>query len=209
MRVITNFSAGCIMLPISLLLSFPLKATGMLVVPDPVLHFAAGGVAGGFGAFAAYPFDYIKSQMQTELGTTKYENGLDAFFQTIQENPLLLYKGVGVQVMGIAPEKGIKLGVNDVLRGCFLGYYGDFPLWGEVLAGSVAGACQVIASSPLEVIKVGLQTSEMTQVSEVFEEVGGFRGLYRGAQACILRDVLFTAVCFPLYQHTNTILPRK
>jgi hypothetical protein len=34
---------------------------------------------------------------------------------------------------------------------------------------------------------------------EVWDEVGGVRGLFRGAGVCIARDVLWTAVCFPLY----------
>ena len=133
-----------------------------LVVPDPVIHFSIGAVAGGFGAVAAYPFDYVKSQMQTELGKQKYKNGWDAFSQTLQDNPFHLYKGVGVQVLGIAPEKGIKLGVNDVLHTTFVSSLGIFPIWGQIMSGAVAGACQVVASSPLEVLKVGLQTSDLT-----------------------------------------------
>lgn len=81
--------------------------------------------------------------MQTELGKTKYKNGLDVLSQTLSTDPLLLYKGVGIQIMGVSPKNGIRLGVNDVIRGCFMGYCGYFPLWGEVVAGCLAGACQV------------------------------------------------------------------
>jgi solute carrier family 25 aspartate/glutamate transporter 12/13 len=169
-------------------------------IPDPIIHFSCGAVAGSAGAVAAYPFDYIKSQMQTAYGREKYENGLDALVDTVQRNPLHLYKGVGVQVLGIAPEKGIKLGVNDVLATIFYSSMGSFPLWGQIVSGGIAGACQVVASSPLEVMKVGLQTSDMS-IQQVWEEVGGVKGLFRGAEACILRDVLFTAICFPLYAY--------
>jgi solute carrier family 25 aspartate/glutamate transporter 12/13 len=172
--------------------------TTAMLVPDPIVHFSTGAVAGGMGAVAAYPFDYIKSQMQTELGSSKFKSGWHAFCFTVKENPLLLYKGVGVQVLGIAPEKGIKLGVNDVLHTSFVTSMGVFPIWAQIVSGGVAGACQVVASSPLEVLKVGLQTSDMT-FPQVWNQVGGFKGLFRGAEACILRDVLFTAVCFPLY----------
>jgi hypothetical protein len=88
-------------------------------------------------------FDYIKAQMQTELGKAKYKNGLDVLSQTLSTDPLLLYKGVGIQIMGVSPKNGIRLGVNDVIRGGFMGYCGYFPLWGEVVAGCLAGACQV------------------------------------------------------------------
>ena len=176
-------------------------------IPDPVVHFGVGAVAGGVGAIVAFPFEYIKTQMQTEYGKAKWKNGMDAFIDIITSEsdgngggggPLQLYKGLGVQLLGIAPEKGIKHGVNDVLAATFVTATGSFPVWGQILSGAVAGACQVVVSSPLEVMKVGLQTSDMT-LEKVWIQVGGVRGLYRGSQACIVRDVLWTAICFPLY----------
>lgn len=176
--------------------------TNALVVPDPIIHFGVGAVAGGVGAVAAYPFDYIKSQLQTQQGKETWgSDGIQAFKDTLQtQGPLRLYKGVGVQVMGVAPEKGIKLGVNDVLASMFQSQMGFFPLWGQILSGSVAGACQIVASSPLEVLKVGLQTSDRS-LAEVWTEVGGFGGLFRGSGACMARDIVFTAICFPLYTY--------
>jgi len=179
-------------------------ATLMTMVPDPVLHFSVGAVAGGAGAVAAYPFDYVKSQLQTSQGKLKYKTGMDVAIDTLQNSPrgvLQFYKGVGVQVLGIAPEKGIKLGVNDVLATMSRQSFGGaFPLWAQILSGGLAGACQVVASSPLEVMKVGLQTSNKT-MTEVWDQVGGIPGLFRGAEACIFRDVVFTAICFPLYTY--------
>jgi solute carrier family 25 aspartate/glutamate transporter 12/13 len=174
--------------------------TSAWIIPDPIIHFSVGAVAGGAGAFAAYPLDYLKSQMQTEHGKETYQNGWDCFLDTVQKNPLLLYKGVGVQLFGIAPEKGIKLGVNDMLASTFMTSLGTFPLWGQVLSGGVAGACQVVASSPLEVLKVGLQTSDKS-LDQVWQQVGGFKGLFRGAGACMTRDIVWTAICFPLYAY--------
>jgi solute carrier family 25 aspartate/glutamate transporter 12/13 len=186
-------------------------ATSAWIIPDPIVHFSVGAVAGGAGAFAAYPLDYLKSQMQTEHGKETYQNGWDCFLDTVRKNPLLLYKGVGVQLMGIAPEKGIKLGVNDMLATTFMtSSLGSFPLWGQVLSGGVAGACQVVASSPLEVLKVGLQTSDKS-LAQVWQQVGGVKGLFRGGQACMARDIVWTAICFPLYAYLTQELglPRE
>eukprot|EP00521_Asterionellopsis_glacialis_P017359 CAMPEP_0195303170 /NCGR_PEP_ID=MMETSP0707-20130614/32362_1 /TAXON_ID=33640 /ORGANISM="Asterionellopsis glacialis, Strain CCMP134" /LENGTH=346 /DNA_ID=CAMNT_0040366637 /DNA_START=188 /DNA_END=1228 /DNA_ORIENTATION=+ len=177
-----------------------------LMVPGPIVHFSLGAVAGGAGAFAAYPLDYIKSQMQSEEGKTKYKNGADAFCKIALKDPLQLFRGVKVQMLGIAPEKAIKLAMNNMINTMILVNLGHLPLWGEVLAGSLAGASQVIATSPLEVIKTGLQTSDMT-IDEIMEEIGGIKGLYNGVEACMLRDVIFTAVLFPLYTHSQAIFP--
>lgn len=38
--------------------------------------------------------------MQTDAGRQKYGNGFNAFVSTAKEDPGLLYKGVGVQVLG-------------------------------------------------------------------------------------------------------------
>ena len=88
-------------------------------------------------------FDYIKSQMQTELGKTMYKNGFDVLSHTLSTNPLLLFKGVGIQVLGNSPKNGIRLGINDFIRGSFMTHLGYFPLWGEVVSACLAGACLV------------------------------------------------------------------
>lgn len=61
---------------------------------------------------------------------------------------------------------------------------GQVPLWGEVFAGALAGACNVFVIQPLEAIKIRVQT-----VGELFPKAKlgiygaikqlGFKGLYR------------------------------
>lgn len=41
-------------------------------------------------------------------------------------------------------------------------------------------------------------------VFTVLKELG-FMGLYRGARACLLRDVPFSAIYFPTYAHMKTV----
>ena len=158
-------------------------------------------MAGGAGAAAAYPLDYIKAQLQTETGKEKYKNnGLEVLRDILKKNPFLLYKGGGLQVLGMAPRQGIKLGINDVLHTAFISSLGTVPVWGQIVSGAAAGACQGVVSSPIEVLKTGLQTSDMT-LEEVWKEVGGYEGLFRGTNACVVRDSVFSAVCFPLYAY--------
>lgn len=61
------------------------------------------------------------------------------------------------QLMGVAPEKAIKLTVNDFVRDKFSGSKDGIPLWGEVAAGACAGASQVVFTNPLEIVKIRLQ----------------------------------------------------
>ena len=171
-----------------------------------VVHTAVGAVAGSVGAFAAYPIDYVKSQLQTEAGRVKYKGGFDAAADIIKSGgPLALYRGVIVNIIGVAPEKTVKLGANSFLRGAIMAHCGYLPLAGEFIAGAFAGMTQVIVTNPLEVVKVKMQTSNMT-VSEVMQQINGLKDLYNGAGACIARDMVFSAVLFPFYAHAKVLL---
>lgn len=177
-------------------------------IPPPFVEFTVGAIAGGAGAFAAYPFDYIKSQMQTEHGKENYNNGLDCLKDTLaQGGPLLLYRGAGITSLGNAPEKALKLNSHDIAKSMLISSNGGIITVGiEIFAGVIAGVVQVILTSPLETVKVGLQTSELT-MEEIMEVIGGLPGLFKGAEACIARDIIFNAVLFPVYSHVRIGMP--
>lgn len=180
-----------------------------LVPPEALVHTGVAALAGSAGAIAAYPIDYVKSQLQTEEGRAKYKNGIEAATDIIRSSPVgpfALYRGVWVNILGIAPEKTIKLTVNDYARLALTAHYGgQLPIAGEMLCGGIAGMSQVVVTNPLEVIKVKVQTSKMS-VKEAVSQIKGFSDLYRGAEACVARDVSFSAILFPLYAHLKPFL---
>ena len=180
------------------------SASGV-VLPPVAVNTAIGGIAGGLGALAVYPLDFIKTQLQSNEGAAQYEDGPDAFVSILRrDGPLALYKGVGTRNAGVAPEKTIKLLVNDAVRGAIRGSLGFIPLAGEVAAGFAAGTCQVLVTNPLEVVKVRLQTSG-DDLPTVLTEVGA-AGLFIGAGACVARDATFSAILFPAYAHLKPLV---
>jgi solute carrier family 25 aspartate/glutamate transporter 12/13 len=67
-----------------------------------------------------------------------YRNSFDCFKKVIRhEGALGLYKGLTVQLIGVAPEKAIKLTVNDLARDKFMQYTGELPLYGEIISGGM------------------------------------------------------------------------
>jgi len=178
-------------------------------------HFALGSLAGAFGAFMVYPIDLVKTRMQNQrgarVGQTLYKNSLDCFSRVIKNEGFRgLYSGVLPQLVGVAPEKAIKLTVNDLVRGKFSdAKTGSIWLPHEILAGGSAGACQVVFTNPLEIVKIRLQVQgEMAKTQGVERRSAmwivrnlGLMGLYKGASACLLRDVPFSAIYFPSYNH--------
>lgn len=178
-----------------------------MVLPNVLVNIGIGGVAGAAGALAVYPIDLVKTRLQSSAGAA-YTNGFHvAALLWETEGPISFYKGVGPQLTGVAPEKTIKLVVNDAVRGLWAaGSNGVVPLGGEIAAGACAGLCQVIVTNPLEIVKVRLQLdggrrSWLSVVQEL-----GLPGLYTGAAACACRDSVFSAILFPTYAHTKPLV---
>ena len=115
-------------------------------------HFALGSIAGAFGAFMVYPIDLVKTRMQNQrsqrVGEMLYTNSLDCAKKVYRNEGFKgLYSGVVPQLIGVAPEKAIKLTVNDLIRGHFSEKDTGKIWWPhEILAGGSAGACQVVSS---------------------------------------------------------------
>ena len=140
-----------------------------------------------------------------------YKNSLDCLKKVIQtEGFLSLYRGLGVNLMGQVPEKTIRLFVIDKIRKSCMEYYGKSLYQGsksvkyltEATAGCCVGALQVIITNPAEIIKVRLQlanSASNSTMSSIFKDIGGFRGMYKGASACFLRDIPFSGIYFPTY----------
>jgi len=178
-------------------------------------NFALGGIAGSFGATIVYPIDLVKTRMQnqrtTVVGQLLYENSLDCVKKVIRNEGFLgFYRGLGPQLVGVAPEKAIKLTVNDLVRGRAMDpETGRIKLFWEFIAGGSAGGCQVIFTNPLEIVKIRLQVQGEAAKAEGVKPKGavhivkqlGLLGLYKGASACLLRDIPFSAIYFPAYSH--------
>ncbi|KAK0246426.1 mitochondrial inner membrane protein [Armillaria nabsnona] len=189
---------------------------------NSVLHssynFVLGGMAGAFGATIVYPIDMAKDDMQnqrsTVVGQLLYKNSIDCAQKIFRNEGFLgFYRGLGPQLIGVAPEKAIKLTVNDLVRGKAMDpETGRIKLSWELVAGGTAGGCQVVFTNPLEIVKIRLQVQGETAKLEGAVPRGavhiirqlGVLGLYKGASACLMRDIPFSAIYFPAYGHLKS-----
>ncbi|SPO32072.1 related to calcium-binding mitochondrial carrier protein [Ustilago trichophora] len=181
-------------------------------------NFGLGGIAGSVGATLVYPIDLVKTRMQNQRSAVvgeplMYKNSIDCVKKVFRNEGLRgFYSGLGPQLLGVAPEKAIKLTVNDLVRGHAKDpITGDITLPWELFAGGAAGGCQVIFTNPLEIVKIRLQVAGEIAKAEGGDRVArgavhivrqlGLVGLYKGASACLLRDIPFSAIYFPAYAH--------
>uniref|UniRef100_A0A8C7R2F6 Solute carrier family 25 member 12 n=1 Tax=Oncorhynchus mykiss TaxID=8022 RepID=A0A8C7R2F6_ONCMY len=187
----------------------------LLQAAESAYRFGLGALAGATGATAVYPIDLVKTRMQNQRSTSSfvgelmYKNSFDCAKKVLRyEGFFGFYRGLVPQLIGVAPEKAIKLTMNDFVRDKFTTEDNTIPLFAEVLAGATAGGSQVIFTNPLEIVKIRLQvageitTSRRVGALTVVRDLGLF-GLYKGAKACFLRDIPFSAIYFPVYAHTK------
>uniref|UniRef100_A0AAY4ET21 EF-hand domain-containing protein n=1 Tax=Denticeps clupeoides TaxID=299321 RepID=A0AAY4ET21_9TELE len=189
-----------------------------LQAAESAYRFTLGSIAGATGATAVYPIDLVKTRMQNQrstgsfVGELMYKNSFDCAKKVLRyEGVFGFYRGLLPQLIGVAPEKAIKLTVNDFMRDKFTTKDDTIPFLAEVLAGGCAGGSQVIFTNPLEIVKIRLQvageitTGPRVSALNVVRDLGFF-GLYKGAKACFLRDIPFSAIYFPVYAHTKAAL---
>ena len=172
-----------------------------------------GAFAGVVGVTCTFPLDLVKTRMQSQNkslgGPPKYRNVFHCFSSIFKsEGPLGLYRGVGVNLLLINPEKAIKLVVNDELRRHFALTSGrdKISVLHEVLSGAGAGSCQIVITTPMELLKIQMQLASqipgnnMTAASlarKLYHD-NGIKGLYKGTLVTALRDVTFSCIYFPV-----------
>ncbi|KAJ1735444.1 mitochondrial aspartate-glutamate transporter agc1 [Coemansia sp. Benny D160-2] len=184
--------------------------------PSPTIRLLAklgnGAVAGVTGVSIIFPLDMVKTRLQNQKpatpgGKPPYAGVVDCFRQIVRgEGVRGLYRGLVPNLAGVTPEKAIKLAVNDVARGAIAARIGTtpdkLPTSYGALAGAAAGLCQVIATNPMEIVKIRMQvaaTSTRANVTamDIVRELG-IRGVYKGTAATLLRDVPFSMLFFSL-----------
>ncbi|KAJ8733509.1 hypothetical protein PYW08_001807 [Mythimna loreyi] len=194
--------------------SSPEERGVLIQILESTYRFTLGSIAGAVGASAVYPIDLVKTRMQNQrtgsfIGEVAYRNSWDCFKKVIRHEGIFgLYRGLVPQLIGVAPEKAIKLTMNDLVRDKFTDKKGNIPMYAEILAGACAGGSQVVFTNPLEIVKIRLQVAgeiaggTKVRAWSVVKDLGLF-GLYKGAKACLLRDVPFSAIYFPAYAHVK------
>jgi solute carrier family 25 (mitochondrial aspartate/glutamate transporter), member 12/13 len=161
---------------------------------------ALGSASAVLGASATFPLDKVKTRLQaghTSLGPIA---GIRHTFATIvaQEGFRGLYRGLGAQLVGICPEKAIKLTVYEFSHRYFVGD-GKTTRSAEALAGLVTASAQVFCSTPYEQVKVLMQLDRTGASPIDMIRRLGLRGLYGGLASTALRDLPFSVIYFTLY----------
>ncbi|CAL1609066.1 unnamed protein product [Knipowitschia caucasica] len=118
-----------------------------------------GGIAGIVGVTCVFPIDLAKTRLQNQrAGQLVYKNMLDCLVKTVRtEGYFGMYRGAAVNLTLVTPEKAIKLAANDFFRQHLANNGKGLNVFKEMLAGCGAGMCQVVVTTPMEMLKIQLQ----------------------------------------------------
>ena len=87
-----------------------------------------------------------------------YSGILDCFKKTFRKEGFFgMYRGSAVNILLITPEKAIKLAANDFFRHKLTTKEGKLPVHREMMAGGSAGLCQIVVTTPMELLKIQMQ----------------------------------------------------
>lgn len=161
------------------------------------------------------PFDIVKVRLQT---TTQYKNALDAATQIYKnEGALAFYKGTLTPLIGIGACVSVQFGGFNFARRAFeksnLEKTGNAHLsYGQYYAsGAFAGVANTFLSSPIEHVRIRLQTQPhgagrlyngpIDCMRKLSGHAGVASGLYRGSAVTVLREAQAYGVWFLTYEY--------
>ncbi|RKP10217.1 mitochondrial carrier domain-containing protein [Thamnocephalis sphaerospora] len=189
-----------------------------------VRELVAGTVGGWAQVVVGHPFDTVKVRLQTQPNPPLFRGPLDCVRKTVtREGVRGLFKGVYSPLMGIGICNATLFSTNENFRRLLqAGDPGkELTLSEMTLAGALSGAVLALVLCPMELVKIRMQvqyegagsgasaarpyTGVMDCTRRTFH-AEGMRGLFRGLNLTMLREIPSTAAYFGTYEALKELL---
>jgi solute carrier family 25 carnitine/acylcarnitine transporter 20/29 len=191
---------------------FELQNQGLKQTFKDLFSGAVGGVA---QVLLGQPFDIVKVRLQT---TQQYSNALDAATKIYKnEGALAFYKGTLTPLIGIGACVSVQFGGFNFARRAFEARNTEKTGQPELsyaqyyASGAFAGLTNTVLSSPIEHIRIRLQTQPhgaerlyngpIDCMKKLSAHEGISRGLYRGTAVTLLREAQAYGVWFLTFEY--------
>ena len=165
-------------------------------------NLVSGFGAGIAGTLVAFPFDVLKTHLQGGSVTVRQAA------RNIRRGSKSACRALGVNLIGVGPEKAVALAVNAGMLGllertdpgCLSG-----TTTRQVVAGAVAGGVKCVITVPLEMVKIRLQTGRFREGLLRELKRFSFRALYTGYVMTLCRDVGFGVCLFTIQAQVKSL----
>eukprot|EP01063_Lacrimia_lanifica_P034256 TRINITY_DN6292_c0_g1_i1.p1 TRINITY_DN6292_c0_g1~~TRINITY_DN6292_c0_g1_i1.p1 ORF type:complete len:290 (+),score=96.07 TRINITY_DN6292_c0_g1_i1:67-936(+) len=182
---------------------------------DSVKDIAAGTASGICSKLIEYPFDTVKTRLQTD-SSGRYSGAMDCLKSTYQTEGLKgIYRGVGSPIAGAMAENATLFWAYGLAQRNVKRWYGmdekaELSIPQLALCGSASGLAVSHVLSPVERIKCLMQLQEIgltqTKYSNFVQcaagtiKDGGVGNLFKGHSSMLLREIPGNAAWYGFYE---------
>jgi len=201
-------------------------------IPDPVVHFASGGIADICGSFIWVPMDVVKQRLQIQKkdatgGALKYKGSWHALQTIFQEEGVRgLFKGYWAAIATYGPFVAIYFTAYEQFKKASQSIFKvsteeDLPFVVQLVNGGTAGGLAACLTNPMDVIKTRMQvqstkaSGDATYYRGIFHAVKsilqeeGVSAFGKGLYARILWIAPGTAITIALYEQFKSGLDKR
>lgn len=166
-------------------------------VPKWLGNLLAGMTQATLVTITGYPFDLVKAKMQAKR-KVPYRNALDCVTQVVKQNGVTgLYRGSAMPWISHMIKRPAQFPISEYLKTRYAP--SESEGWrrttNNYLIGGISGLIGPIFGTPLQVIKVGMQTSQTSENSFAYGrsllQERGVAGFYRGFIPTVIKDSVF------------------
>ncbi|GJQ15436.1 hypothetical protein GpartN1_g7227.t1 [Galdieria partita] len=163
----------------------------------------AGATAAVTAVGILHPIDTLKTKIHIERGNIKGWRRLATLVSSCR-GIRVLYKGLGIIVLGSAVASAVRLAVFEHLKRNIVGEFKEekrtfYYTACSCVAGLVSSMIYVPFESTKQRLQSGLYSSAMQCIGDGWRQ-RGFRSFYLGWTATIVRDLPFTVIELTLYE---------
>ena len=190
-----------------------------LTIPEIAL---AGSIAGFAGSFVCSPVEFVKTQMQVQVGEGgRFKGSLDCA-QYIMKQPgglrTILSQGLLATLVRETPGNAAYYATYEIAkRGLAQSRGADVPMWMLMASGSVAGIAFWVTCYPMDMVKSRIQSqpfdkpkiySGVIDCARKIVQQEGVLALWRGFGPCITRTIPAGAATFTAFEIATNMLQK-
>lgn len=185
----------------------PLTRNNLQVYKD----LFAGTIGGISQVLVGQPFDTVKVRLQSAPEGT-YSGALDVIKQLVKNEGFRgFYKGTLTPLVGVGACVSVQFSVNEFMKRHYDDKLNGAPLTlGQFFnCGAVAGFANGFLASPIEHIRIRLQTQTGDQklfngpldcAKKLYKANGLAHGIYRGLNPTLVRESIGLGIYFATYE---------